>query len=58
MSWFLILIYHIIEEIMAHDSKKATVIVLQLIEVCVFDGIEDLVFECLIHCYRIILDYL
>ena len=47
---FNVLIKQIIKNIVKRDSDKYGVLALQLLELHVFDGVDDLIIECLIHC--------
>ena len=47
-----------LDNIDAYESKETGVLVIQLIEVRVFDGVNDLILECFIHCPHIIVDFL
>ena len=35
---------------MAHDSKEYGVLAIHLLEACVFNGVDDFILECLVHC--------
>ena len=47
----------ILDKILAHDSEESRVTILQNLDVCVFDGVYDLVIGGFIHCARILVDY-
>ena len=51
-----LLIKQMNEKTSERDSKEAGVLVLQLIQVCIFDGVGDFILECLIHFTCIIVD--
>ena len=51
-------INNILKEITANDSEEAVVLVIQLLEVHVFDGVGDLILESLVHYSRIFVDSL
>ena len=44
--------------IMAHDSKESIVVVIQLLEVCVLYGVNELLLDCIVHCFHIFVDSL
>ena len=44
------------EKIATRDSKEYSLIILQILEVRVFDGIDYLILNCLIYCTRILID--
>ena len=52
-----ILIEKMLDKISSHDSKEDDVLIIQLIQVLVFDGVYELVLEGFIHCARIIVYY-
>ena len=47
----------ILETIAACNSKESGVLIIQLLQVCVFGGVYYLVVEIFVHCARIIVDY-
>ena len=52
----LILVKKILKNIAGHDSEEASVIILQLFQLCVFGGVYDLFLECFAHCACILID--
>ena len=46
---FYVSIYQMLENIVTHDYNEAGVLVLQLLEVIVFGGVNDLILEFLVH---------
>ena len=47
-----------IDQIAACESEEADVLVIQLLEISVFDGVDGFILECLVHCYHILVDYI
>ena len=42
-----------LEEIVVRHSEESSVLIIQLLEVHVFDGVDDLILDCPVRCFHI-----